>query len=128
VRSQCDRYSHSPCRPPRAGLCEWQQKRVVKLIDARLHGPIRVAELASVVGLSKGHFSRAFGITFGTSPHAYVMSARIRHAQLLMRATDTDIGEVAAACGLSDHAHLTRLFRRLVGITPSTWRMSAANH
>jgi AraC-like DNA-binding protein len=100
----------------------------VKLIDARLHGPIRVAELASVVGLSKGHFARAFVITFGTSPHAYVMSARIKHAQALMRSTENDIGEVAAACGLSDHAHFTRLFRRLVGITPSTWRMSAANH
>ncbi|MFC5757832.1 helix-turn-helix domain-containing protein [Rhizobium sp. GCM10022189] len=114
------------CKTLRAGLCDWQAKRVVRYIDTRLHSQIRVADLAATVRMSPGHFSRAFSISFGITPHVFVMKARINRAQNLMRASDSDMSEVAAACGLADQAHFTRLFRRFVGTTPSSWRIKKA--
>jgi AraC family transcriptional regulator len=32
------------------------------------------------------------------------------------------LSDVAAACGFADHSHLTRVFTRQVGVSPSTWR------
>ncbi|WP_457354340.1 helix-turn-helix domain-containing protein [Sphingomonas sp. UYP23] len=46
----------------------------------------------------------------------------MRHAQMLMLHTDDTLSHIACACGLTDQAHLTRLFRRMVGETPLVWR------
>jgi AraC-like DNA-binding protein len=40
----------------------------------------------------------------------------------MMRTTHEPLAQVAVACGLFDHAHFCRLFRRVVGVTPSAWR------
>jgi len=55
-------------------------------------------------------------------PHAYVIRQRIRRAQRLMLQTDDALSQIACLCGLTDQAHLTRLFRRMVGTTPKVWR------
>lgn len=106
----------------KGGLAGWQLRRVVAHVDAHLHGPIFTSTLAEVAQLSTGHFCRAFKVSTGETPHGFVVRQRIRQAQLLMRDTQDTLSQIAYACGLSDQAHLTRLFRRLVGTTPLAWR------
>jgi len=36
--------------------------------------------------------------------------------------TDKPLAEIALDCGLTDQPHLTRLFRRVVGMSPGAWR------
>ncbi|WP_404366591.1 helix-turn-helix domain-containing protein [Sphingomonas sp. MMS24-J45] len=119
-----------PAAPPtgdergtaRGGLASWQVNRTLRYIDARLADPIMVETLASVAQLSTGHFCRAFKITVGETPHAFLIRQRVRRAQMLMLRTDETLSQIASACGLTDQAHLTRLFRRMVGETPLAWR------
>lgn len=106
----------------KGGLAGWQLRRVAEHVEAHLQGPIFTSTLAEVAQLSTGHFCRAFKVSMGETPHAYVVRQRIRRAQLLMRDTRETLSQIACACGLSDQAHLTRLFRRLVGTTPLAWR------
>lgn len=106
----------------RGGLAGWQLRRVTAHVDAHLQGPIFTSTLAQVAQLSTGHFCRAFKASTGETPHGYVVRQRIRRAQLLMRDTQDTLSQIAFACGLSDQAHLTRLFRRWVGTTPLAWR------
>lgn len=106
----------------KGGLAGWQLRRVVAHVEAHLHGPIFTSTLAEVAQLSTGHFCRAFKVSTGETPHGFVVRQRIRRAQLLMRDTQDTLSQIACACGLSDQAHLTRLFRRLVGTTPLAWR------
>lgn len=134
VVSQCCHSSESRVRPQasevnipeksgrRTGLSNWQVKRVTDYVDARLEGPVRVDGLAAAAKLSPGHFRRAFSISFGMSPYAFVMQQRIERARTLLLASEREMGDIAFACGLSDHAHFSRLFRRFVGTTPSQWR------
>ena len=91
-------------------------------IERHLENPIAVIELADLVSLSIGYFCRAFKESFGDTPHAYIMQMRLERAQELMLTTADPLSQIALACGLSDQAHLSRLFRQAMGETPSVWR------
>jgi AraC family transcriptional regulator len=106
----------------RGGLVRWQLRRVVARIDARLAHTISQEELARIVGLSKSHFSRAFKISVGQTVHSYIIRRRIEHARDLILTTDEPLSQIALTCGMSDQSHLSRLFKRIVGLSPSIWR------
>jgi AraC-like DNA-binding protein len=40
----------------------------------------------------------------------------------MMLFTKEPLASIALACGLADQSHLTRLFRRVVGVSPASWR------
>jgi AraC family transcriptional regulator len=104
------------------GLAPWQLRKVLAFIQAHLAEPVRVQMLATLVNLSGGHFSQAFKISTGTSPHNFVIRARVRYAQMLLLTTRAPLAEIALICGFTDQAHMTRCFTRQVDKTPFVWR------
>lgn len=106
----------------RGRLPRWQAKRLVTYIEENLDQPIRSPDLTVLTGMSSGHFFRVFKATFGQTPSAYITSRRIERAQRMMLTTSLPLSQIALDCGLCDQSHLTRLFRQLVGTTPSEWR------
>jgi AraC family transcriptional regulator len=107
---------------PSCGLAPWQRVRLTSYVDANLAKRLSTAELAALVRLSTSHFCRAFKASLGCSPHEYVIQCRMVRAKMLMLQTGISLAQIAAECGLADQAHLCRLFRRRVGISPSAWR------
>lgn len=104
-------------------LMAWQADRVLAHIETYIEMPLRAAELAALVRLSSSYFFRAFKVSFGQSPHAYVLCRRVERAKrLILSAEPPSLAEIALNCGLSDQAHLSRVFLKLVGESPSAWR------
>ncbi len=95
-------------------------RRVLEFIEDNLAGDLQLEDLSAVAGLSRFHFSRAFRQTLGTTPHAFVMSRRLARALDLVRGRHP-VGRIAELCGFSDHAHLTRHFKRSFGVPPSAF-------
>jgi len=116
-----------PENATRPGLAPWQLRRVLAHIEANLTTPIRNGHLAELARLSTFHFNVAFRRAVGESPHRYIMRRRIERAQGLMLSTERPLSQIAIDCGLADQAHLTRLFRRIVGESPAAWRRARAN-
>ena len=106
----------------RCALMTWQVKRVESYIDSNMCGRLRVPDLARIVALSPSHFCRIFKATFNLTVHCYVMQRRIESAKRQMLDTSDNLCSIALSCGMSDQAHLTRCFRKFVGMTPSAWR------
>jgi AraC family transcriptional regulator len=106
----------------RGGLSPWQIRKVTSHVEAHLDRPIRNEDLATLVRLNPSHFGRAFRNSFGEPPHEYVIRRRVERAQGLMLSTDAPLSEIALDCGMADQAHLSRLFRRIVGESPRAWR------
>jgi AraC-like DNA-binding protein len=104
------------------GLAPWQCRAIQYRIDTTFTGPVRIEELAGLARLSTSHFSRAFKISFGETPYAYVIGKRLQRAQILMLSTDEPLSRIALDCGLSDQAHLSNLFRKFMGTAPNAWR------
>ncbi|MBO9708896.1 MAG: helix-turn-helix transcriptional regulator [Caulobacter sp.] len=106
-------------------LAPWQVLRVRRHIEANLGKRLYGTDLAAVAKLSFSHFARAFKVSFGMTPSAFVMTRRIALAQHLMISTPSQLCEIALDCGLANQAHLCRVFRRHVGQSPAAWRRAA---
>jgi transcriptional regulator GlxA family with amidase domain len=112
----------TPPQPVGGGLSPWQVRKVASHVEANLDRTIRNEDLASLVRLNPSHFGRAFRNSFGEPPHEYVIRRRVERAQGLMLSTNASLSDIALDCGLADQSHLTRLFRRIAGESPSAWR------
>jgi AraC family transcriptional regulator len=104
------------------GLAPWQQRRIDRYVRDHLEQSIRVEELAAQVSLSVSHFCRAFKESFDDTPHAYIIRLRLALAQEMMLATADQLSQIALACGFANQAHLSKLFRHVVGEPPNVWR------
>jgi AraC family transcriptional regulator len=108
------------------GLARWQARRVLGHIEQYLGSKLDTRELAALVSFSKSHFSRAFKRSFSISPMAYVCMRRVERAKVMMTSTREQLSEIALACGFADQPHLNRSFRRMLGMSPGTWRRTNA--
>jgi AraC family transcriptional regulator len=93
-------------------------------MEARLEGDLGLDELACEAGLSTSHFIRSFRESAGKTPYQFLLDLRVQKAQTLMRNPHTSLAEIARSTGFADQHHLARVFRRIAGITPSTYRRS----
>jgi len=110
-----------PTRQPGRGSTSAERMlRVASYIESHLESPIRTESLARVVWLSRSHFIRSFKIASGMTPSRYVRCRRIAAAKRMMLSGEK-LSTIALACGMSDQAHFSRVFRRLVGEPPSRW-------
>jgi AraC family transcriptional regulator len=120
-----DRYAGlpEPDRRARAGrLDATTVDRVAQLVEARLDGPLDLADLATEARLSPYHFHRCFRATTGLAPHAYVTARRMDRARLMVSATTWPVDEIATSVGFSNLSHFRRVFRRHHGLPPSALR------
>jgi AraC-like DNA-binding protein len=106
----------------RGGLADWQISRIERFVADNICRNVSLEDLARITRLSHGHLCRAFRISKGDSPHRYVMRMRVENAKILMLASKANLSEIAYGCGLTDQAHLSRLFKMFVGQTPMAWR------
>lgn len=95
-------------------------RRAVAHIRERWDEPIPLEQLADVAGLSRFELARRFSHQVGLPPHAFQTDLRVNAARRLLTAGRPP-AEVALTCGFADQAHLTRTFRRAVGITPARY-------
>jgi transcriptional regulator GlxA family with amidase domain len=108
--------------PVRGGLAPWQVSRAKEILNANLDGRVPLNEVARECRLSVSHFSRAFRCTMGAAPHHWLLKRRVEVAKEKLRDTGLSLLDVALACGFADQSHFTRVFTRMVGVSPGAWR------
>lgn len=95
-----------------------QRRQVDEYIDAHLADNIDLAALARAAGLGVWSFNRRFRASFGCAPYAYVLARRVERARGLIERNALPLKQVAAACGFADQAHMTRVIKARLGVTP----------
>ncbi|MEW1684909.1 AraC family transcriptional regulator [Streptomyces sp. T12] len=100
-------------------------RRLRELLDERVTEGLTLVEAGAVLSAHPAHLVRAFSGAYGIAPHQYLMSRRVGRARRLLL-DGRSPGAVAADTGFYDQAHLTRHFRRLVGVTPGRYRTTGA--
>jgi len=99
-------------------------RRLRELLDARLAEPLTIADAARELTANPSHLVRVFSRAYGIAPHRYLVARRVDAArrQLLSGSRPAD---VAVRTGFHDQAHLTRHFRRVLGVTPARFAASS---
>ena len=87
---------------------------------------ISLEQLAGIANLSPFHFNRVFARRFGMPPHACQTQLRMLQAKKLLR-QGWPVSQVALQTGFVDQSHLTRHFKRLVGIPPGQYLQNSKN-
>jgi AraC family transcriptional regulator len=123
------RHVIAPRRPSRGldgALPRARLRAVLEYIEEHLDASPSLEQIASVARLSPYHFARQFKAATGLPPHQYVILRRVeRGKHLLQGGGDFNLAEVAAHAGFSDQSHFSHHFKRLVGVTPGQFRLSA---
>lgn len=107
-----------------SGLSRKQLQQVTAYIHQHISQNISLAELAAIVQISPSYFSSLFKQSTGLAPHQYVIQCRIDRAKQLLQQGNLSIAEVAHNLGFTHQSHLSRHFKRLVGVTPKAFLQS----
>ena len=80
--------------------------------------------LAKESGYSRVQFLRMFRAATGYTPHNYLLKLRVDRVRELLASPTLSLTDIALECGFSSHSHLSRVFRQVLGATPSEYRRS----
>lgn len=100
-------------------------ERAIRYLPTILDGPVRVAAVATEVGISAGRLRTLFAEEIGLSFRRYVLWLRLQRAVESVLGGST-LTEAAHAAGFADSAHLTKVARRTFGLAPSQLAKSVA--
>ena len=117
VRKYCmlvQNYSHSQYSPP--------IKQAITEIELNLSKPLNLKTLAGKINISPNHLSTLFRKEVGSTLTDFINQKRIEHALLLLNATNWQIQVIAQDCGVTDANYFTKLFKKIVGMTPNEYR------
>ena len=98
-------------------------RQVMTRLTDQLTCPPGLADLAAEAGLSRYQLLRSFRAEVGMPPYAWLAQHRVARARALLEQGRRP-AEAATLTGFADQAHLTRWFRRVVGVTPGAYRNS----
>lgn len=100
---------------------------VLKFIQHHLTDELTLPLLAEVAGLHPTYFSNLFTKYMGIPPIQYIQRMRIEKAQVLLLSSNENLDAIARSAGFEDTFYFSRIFKRLVGVSPGRYR-SQNNH
>ena len=106
----------------RGGIPATRLNRVLDFMRQNYGRDTRLWELAQLAGMSSNYFCKLFKQSTGLSPHQYYLQQRIARAKEFLRNPEMTVSQVAGATGFADQSHFTKVFRRIVGVTPAQFR------
>lgn len=95
---------------------------VFAYLNSHYEEPVRTSELATMAGFSPSQFNRRFREAFGTSARQVLLRIRVEVAARRLAGSGETVASIAVGCGFHDHAHLSRTFQRIMGVSPTEYR------
>ena len=78
--------------------------------------------LAKSGNVSKSECLRCFKACMQTTPYKYILEYRLSKAAILLKSTDTPIGDIASSVGFHQISHFGKCFREKTGYSPREYR------
>jgi AraC-like DNA-binding protein len=106
--------SDRKCSPHVAAAVNWIQMHYAKALN--------LDAMAIEIGVSFSHLSRLFYKEKGITPIQYLTQVRLEHAMQLLLNTNISIQKVAVECGFSSGNYFSKVYKKVLHITPDEYR------
>ena len=97
-------------------------QRAVHMIQRQAEAGVALKSIAMELGISQVQLTRLFKLEFQTTPSAYAANLRMDKVKLLLVNSSSTLAHIAEQCGFTDEHHLSKSFKRMYGINPSSYR------
>ncbi len=111
---------------PTAPVLDRRLRAAIAYMREHVSDPIAVEEVASRVGLSRGHFFSLFRDQLNTTPQVFWSAVRVEEAVRRLVQQEEPLTSVALDLGFSTPGNFSRFFREHMGVTPSRFRRAAS--
>ncbi len=101
-------------------------KKAQEYIKENLNTNLTVKQISGYLGISEFYLIKLFKQTTHITPHAFLLNQKIILAKELLT-KDADISQIAYQLGFSDQSHLNKIFKKLVGTTPNSYKKDMVN-
>jgi AraC family transcriptional regulator len=102
-------------------------RQATDIVESRFLERLSLANIAAEVGVHYVHLSRQFHKYNRCTIGELIRRRRVQHASHLLAHSQTPLAEIALICGFSDQSHLSFLFKRYMGVSPSKFRALAGS-
>jgi AraC family transcriptional regulator len=109
---------------PRGAAPHWL-RGVREIIQQRFRESITVTGMAREVDIHPVYLATTFRRKYGHSIAAYVRELRIQYAIRQLSESADSLATIAQAAGFADQSHFCRIFKRVTGMTPATYRIGS---
>jgi AraC-like DNA-binding protein len=105
-----------------SGLRDPAISRVLSLLHERPARAWTLRELAKAAGVSRAVLAERFAHLVGCPPMKYLMMWRMQIAARLLADRAMKVAAVAHAVGYESEAAFSRVFKKVTGLAPASWR------
>lgn len=113
-----DSFNNSSCPTRTNNTVE----KAISYMSQNLRKNITLEELCQYTGFSRPHLNNIFKNATGFSPVTYFLHLKIRNCCKYLDFTDLSIKEISDKFGFSDPYYFSRLFKKVMGVSPRTYR------
>ena len=110
---------------PTAPVLDHRLRAAIAHMREHLSEPMAVEDVATRVGLSRGHFFTLFKDQLNTTPQVFWSAVRVEEAVRRLVQQEEPLTSVALDLGFSTPGNFSRFFREHMGVTPSEFRRAA---
>ena len=99
-------------------------EKIIAYLNKRYTQPVSLSEIASYTAMNEAAFCRYFKQETGKTFKQYILDMRIGYACKLLAAGRMNVSQISLECGFESTAHFNRIFKRITGMTPTSYRES----
>lgn len=101
---------------------------VVRYMYRHLHENLTLEQITEEFELSKSYLNAVFQKYTQHAPMDFFMNLKMKEARRLLKTTDQYVYEIAQSLGYTDQYYFSRIFKRIVGMSPKQYRHSDDFH
>jgi len=105
------------------GIQEPRIRQVIELMHTDFARDWTLSDLAHEVGLSRASLAEKFRAAAGSTPGDYLRKVRVQRAMRLLSESNDGLDAIAVAVGYGDAFSFSKVFKKIVGVSPSRYRM-----
>lgn len=109
------------CQPPLSDLT-MRKEKIDRYLECNCAKKITLEQVADYIGMSRIYFSVFFKSQYGEGFADYVNRKRVQRSQELLLLTDKPLPSIASECGFKTVQYYNRIFKKITGTTPATYR------